>query len=31
VYADGDGFLGVGELEPDGRLSPRRIINVTVP
>jgi tRNA pseudouridine55 synthase len=26
VYADGDGFLGVGELEPGGRLRPRRII-----
>lgn len=26
VYADGDAFLGVGELEPGGRIRPRRII-----
>lgn len=31
VYADGDGFLGIGEFAADGRLAPRRIMNVGVP
>lgn len=31
VYADGDGFLGIGEFGPDGKLAPRRIMNVGVP
>ncbi len=30
VYADDDGFLGIGEFGPDGRLAPRRIMNVGV-
>jgi tRNA pseudouridine55 synthase len=29
VYAEGDGFLGVGELDVNGRLLPRRIIRAS--
>ncbi len=31
VYAGGDAFLGIGEFDPDGRLAPRRIMNVGSP
>lgn len=30
VYADGDSFLGIGEFGPDGKLAPRRIMNVGI-
>jgi tRNA pseudouridine55 synthase len=31
VYEEGEGFLGVGEITPSGRLAPRRIFNAGKP
>ncbi len=31
MYASGSGFLGVGEVQSPGRLSPRRLLATTVP
>jgi len=30
IYAEGLGFLGLGELSPDGRLVPSRLIAAAV-